>query len=292
VRMASSRKRDRAAGGDGTASAAAPDRLTLHVGGETFVTCRATLEPASSYFARRFSAEWSSGMPSEDNFLDRDADSFRILLSFMRFGHVSVLPREPALFARVLLDAEYLGIDSLIEQVKVRVQRHLHPDKKLTRRGLFYLDAAALADAKARWTAAAFDKEHGGLREALDSTWLMDRFFAPKPKSLYPKIVQLVPAQKTDRVVIHGGYHPGSQDASRSVHAFALVDHGDGRSGVEPMVATSNEDIDDEDERAEDEDAEDVHLAQLEPVSVLRQAECYGWYMANSGDSRAHGLPR
>ena len=53
-------------------------------------------------------------MPSEDNFLDRDADSFRILLSFMRFGHVSVLPQEPALFARVLLDAEYLGIDSLI----------------------------------------------------------------------------------------------------------------------------------------------------------------------------------
>ena len=112
--MASSRKRGRAAGGDGTASAEAPDRLTLHVGGETFITCRATLEPASSYFARHFSAEWSSGMPSEDNFLDRDADSFRILLSFMRFGHVSVLPREPALFARVLLDAEYLGIDSLI----------------------------------------------------------------------------------------------------------------------------------------------------------------------------------
>ena len=52
-------------GGGDTASAEAPDRVTLHVGGEKFVTCRATLEPASSYFARRFSAEWSSGVPSE-----------------------------------------------------------------------------------------------------------------------------------------------------------------------------------------------------------------------------------
>ena len=179
----------------------------------------------------------------------------------------------------------------------MRVQRHLHSDDKLARTGLFYLDVAALADVKARWTSAAFDKEHGGLREALDGgkrggLELMDRFFAPKPKSLYPKIVQLVPAQKTDRVVIHGGYHPGSQDASRSVHAFALVEHGDGRSGVVPMVATSNDDIEDEDERDHDEDAEDVSLAQLEPVSVLRQAQSYGWFMANSGESRAHGLPR
>ena len=189
-----------------------------------------------------------------------------------------------------------LGIDSLIEQVKVRVQRHLHSDDKLARTGLFYLDVAALADVKAQWTSAAFDKEHGGLREALDGgkrggLELMDRFFAPKPKSLYPKIVQLVPAQKTDRVVIHGGYHPGAQDKSRSVHAFALVDHGDGRSGVVPMVATSKDDFFDEDERAEDEDAEDVNLAQLEPVSALHQAESYGWYMANSGEVRAHGQP-
>ena len=45
--MESSGKRVRAAGGGDTASAEAPDRVTLHVGGETFVTCRAILEPAS-----------------------------------------------------------------------------------------------------------------------------------------------------------------------------------------------------------------------------------------------------
>ena len=178
----------------------------------------------------------------------------------------------------------------------MRVQRHLHSDDKLTRTGLFYLDVAHSANVKARWTAAAFDEEHGGLREALDGgkrggLELMDRFFAPKPKSLYPKIVQLVPAQKTDRVVISGGCHPGAQDESRSVHAFALVDHGAGRSGVVPMVATSKDDIGDEDERPEDEDAEDAGLAELEPVSALRQAECYGWWMANSGEAEPHGRP-
>tara|TARA_B100000768_G_C11210540_1_gene345811 strand:- start:147 stop:692 length:546 start_codon:yes stop_codon:yes gene_type:complete len=180
--------------------------------------------------------------------------------------------------------------------VKVRVQRHLHSDDKLTRTGQFDLDDATFANVKARWTAAAFDEEHGGLREALDGgkrggLELMDRFFAPKPKSLYPKIVQLVPAQKTDRVVISGGHHPGAQDESRSVHAFALVDHGDGRSGVVPMVATSQADIVDEDDRAEDEDAEDVSLAQLEPVSALHQAESYGWFMANAGEADPHGRP-
>ena len=180
--MESSCKRGRAAGGGDTASAEAPDRVTLHVGGETFVTCRATLEPASSYFARRFSAEWSSGVPSEDCFLDRDADSFRVLLSFMRCGHVSVLPRDPALFSRVLLDAEYFGMDSLIEQVKVKVQRHLHSKYRKTREGHeVAVRGGELVRVEARWTAAAFDEEHGGLREALDTPWLVDRFFAPKP---------------------------------------------------------------------------------------------------------------
>ena len=37
--------------------APAPDRVTLQVGTETFVTSKATLEPASSYFARLFAAE-------------------------------------------------------------------------------------------------------------------------------------------------------------------------------------------------------------------------------------------
>ena len=211
--MESSGKRVRAAGGGDTASAEAPDRVTLHVGGETFVTCRATLEPASSYFARRFCAEWSSGVPSDDCFLDRDADSFRVLLSFMRCGHVSVLPRDPALFSRVLLDAEYFGIDSLIEQVKVKVQRHLHSNYRQTRFGLLTLSGAGLASVEARWTAAAFDEEHGGLREAIDTPWLVDRFFKPKP-SHCSKILQLLPARKTDT---------GSSSVTHRINKFMVI---------------------------------------------------------------------
>ena len=274
--MESSCKRGRrAAGGGDTASAEAPDRVTLHVGGETFVTCRATLEPASSYFARRFSAEWSSGVPSEDCFLDRDADSFRVLLSFMRCGHVSVLPRDPALFSRVLLDAEYFGIDSLIEQVKVKVQRHLHSKYVQTRFGQVALSGDELASVEARWTAAAFVEEHGGLREALDTTWLVDRFFAPKSPTC-SKIVQLLPALKTDRVVICEG-HDEQENYSRRVHAFALVENGRGTRDVVPMVATNIGDVDDSDDDADD-------TRPLELVWEIPKAAAYGWFMTSRGD--------
>ena len=284
--MESSRKRGRVAGGGDTASAEAPDRespnheapdrVTLHVGSETFVTCRATLEPASSYFARRFSAEWSAGVPSADCFLDRDADSFRVLLSFMRCGHVSVLPRDPALFSRVLLDAEYFGIDSLIEQVKVKVQRHLHSKYRKTREGHeVAVRGAALASVEARWTAAAFDEEHGGLREALDTPWLVDRFFAPKPPPC-AKIVQLLPALKTDRVVICEG-HDEEEQYSRRVHAFALVENGRGTRDVVPMVATNSGDVDDSDDDADD-------TRPLELVWEIPKAAAYGWFMTSRDD--------
>ena len=280
--MESSCKRGRrAAGGGDTASAEAPDRVTLHVGGETFVTCRATLEPASSYFARRFSAEWSSGVPSEDCFLDRDADSFRVLLSFMRCGHVSVLPRDPALFSRVLLDAEYFGIDSLIEQVKVKVQRHLHSKYRKTREGHeVAVRGAALASVEARWTAAAFDEEHGGLREALDTPWLVDRFFAPKSPPC-AKIVQLLPALKTDRVVICESDEP-DQQYSRRVHAFALVEHGGDREGardVVPVVATNRDDAD-----GGDDDTLYANPTPLDLASEIPNAIEYGWFMAGRND--------
>ena len=283
--MESSRKRDRAAGGGDTASAdapnhEAPDRVTLHVGSETFVTCRATLEPASSYFARRFSAEWSSGVPSEGCFLDRDADSFRVLLSFMRCGHVSVLPRDPALFSRVLLDAEYFGIDSLIEQVKVKVQRHLHSKYVHTRFGQVALSGDELASVEARWTAAAFDEEHGGLREALDTTWLVDRFFATKPPTC-SKIVQLLPALKTDRVVICESDEP-DQQYSRRVHAFALVEHGGDREGardVVPVVATNRDDAD-----GGDDDTLYANPTPLDLASEIPNAIEYGWFMAGRND--------
>lgn len=82
------------------------DRVTLHVGGQTFVTSRTTLTSASSYFSRLLSTEWEHGeQGAEPIFLDRDADAFCILLSYMRCGHATVLPEATELFARVMLDA-------------------------------------------------------------------------------------------------------------------------------------------------------------------------------------------
>ena len=52
---------------------------------------------------------------------------------------------------RVVLEAEYLGIERLIETVKATAHRHLH-------RGWRGTDSEA---------AAAFDAEHGGLDDAM-----------------------------------------------------------------------------------------------------------------------------
>ena len=59
------------------------DRVFLNVGGEVFQTTISTLTANSQFFSRKFSSEWSSDAEDEI-FLDRDADSFRVLLSCMR----------------------------------------------------------------------------------------------------------------------------------------------------------------------------------------------------------------
>ena len=56
------------------------DRVFLNVGGEVFQTTISTLTANSEFFSRKFSSEWSSDAEDEI-FLDRDADSFRVLLS-------------------------------------------------------------------------------------------------------------------------------------------------------------------------------------------------------------------
>lgn len=293
-----SRKRGRGTGGNDEPAPAAPasDRVTLHVGTETFITSKATLEPASSYFARLFAA-WATTSDAT-HFLDRDADAFRFLLSFMRTPHLSVLPRDPGLFARVLLDAEYLGIDSLIDQVKVQVQRHLHQADYRFARGIKYsMEKEAKEAIQAKWTPQAFDEEHGGLHEALRCAWFIERVFSPAPESqetmLAPtKIKQLLPARSGDRVVIAKGFHEMfERDRSRSVRAYALVESVDGHTTVVPVVATMRSDERERDDDY-DETEEDVNLQPLELVSELDAAEQYGWYMAGrEEDVKPYGNP-
>ena len=160
------------------------DRVVVDVGGTRFCTSTSTLTASSSYFQRLFSDRWASS--SEDEcFLDGDPEPFAILLSYMRRGHLD-LP--DSLAQRVLLEAEFLGVDSLLVEVKARAHRNLHPE---------FQDSS---DANA---AASFDAEHGGLRDALRSGVLPARYYAPPPKPPpppEPKVVQLFPAPEGLRV--------------------------------------------------------------------------------------------
>lgn len=94
--MSSHKKRARS---EGTS-----DRVFLNVGGEVFQTTVSTLTANSQFFSRKFSSEWSTEDTEDEIFLDRDADSFRVLLSCMRH-RTALLPEEdPLLCARVLLE--------------------------------------------------------------------------------------------------------------------------------------------------------------------------------------------
>ena len=95
-RMSSRKKRARS---EGTS-----DRVFLNVGGEVFQTTVSTLTANSQFFSRKFSSEWSTEDAEDEIFLDRDADSFRVLLSCMRH-RTALLPEEDQLLcARVLLE--------------------------------------------------------------------------------------------------------------------------------------------------------------------------------------------
>ena len=183
------------------------DRVVVDVGGTRFCTSTSTLTASSSYFQRLFSDRWASS--SEDEcFLDGDPEPFAILLSYMRRGHLD-LPE--SLAQRVLLEAEFLGVDSLLVEVKARAHRNLHPE---------FQDSS---DANA---AASFDAEHGGLRDALRSGVLPARYYAPPPKPPpppEPKVVQLFPAPEGLRVGVWK--NDDLEGEILPVHCLALVEN-------------------------------------------------------------------
>ena len=110
-----------------TAPAARPHgRVVLDVGGTRFVSSRSTLERASTYF-RALLTRWDDD-GDEPLFIDCDADAFQILLSYMRIGALTLPQHDEALCIRVLLHAEYLGLEALLEEVKVKAHANMHPD--------------------------------------------------------------------------------------------------------------------------------------------------------------------
>jgi|EP00908_Phaeocystis_cordata_P017793 hypothetical protein len=152
------------------------DHVRLNVGGTIFETSVTTLTGASSFFASMFS-RWDDSLHSDCVFIDRDADTFRILLSYMRTG-IAVLPSlDHDLCARVILDAQYLAVDGLLQSIKAVAWRNMNPHKKKACKD----DDAACA--------VRFDAGCASIESALREGILPARFFSaapeppPKPRS-------------------------------------------------------------------------------------------------------------
>ena len=234
--MSSSKKRARTS-----------DRVFLNVGGEVFQTTISTLTANSEFFSRKFSSEWSSDAEDEI-FLDRDADSFRVLLSCMRHRTALLPDGDPLLCTRVLLEyategsnptqagllltrvslaldrAQYLGVDWLLEHVK----------------GVAYTHTLDPADGVVETEVphVAFDRDHGSLDQALRSGVLPARFFGPV-KTGSKRVKQIIPAKEHDAIM----FDSNADDVYRAV-CYALFENERGESVIEPVVSCDRSDED------------------------------------------------
>lgn len=188
-----------------------PDRVVLDVGGTTFTTSKNTLTMNSAYFQRIFGDNWTS---DDDYFLDRDPATFALLLTYMRSGVVELPEHDESLARRVLLEAQFLGVDGFLSAIKAQAYRNL---------------AAEDWDGSDADAATNFDAEHGGLEDALRAGLLPARFYGRMPPPPAPpaaperKVVQIMPASHEVKI---RHYEDGRwQTSTLPVVSLALVEN-------------------------------------------------------------------
>ena len=98
------------------------DVVALSVGGQRFVTTRATLSRVpdtffSALLSGRFEARTDDGGAL---FIDRSAAGFALLLEWLRCG---AMPEGREARTALLEEADYFGVAPLIEQLEVRARR-------------------------------------------------------------------------------------------------------------------------------------------------------------------------
>ena len=192
------------------------DRVALDVGGQLFHTSQTTLVANSMYFSRLYSDSWCDDGDGPQ-FLDRDPDAFRVLLSCMRTRSIILPENDPELCARVLLEAEFLGVEWLLQEVKARAARNLNKEEQ--------------------W----FDQRYpGGVSEAISERVLPARWFSPEARAAPEPPDRIVALQP----VSHAHVQMTDGQAYRAV-ALAVLQSAGGATWVEPLVAPAN--VDDED---------------------------------------------
>ena len=133
-------------------SLGASDRVVLDVGGTKFITSASTLTSNSAYFASLLSDNWIESNNGDDDeiFIDQDPVPFKVLLAYMRQGSIEI----DDINTKVLLLAEFLGMERLLLAIKVRWYCNIGKGPVVT------------TDDE---IAVAFDQEHGGIMKAISS---------------------------------------------------------------------------------------------------------------------------
>ena len=209
-------------------------QLQLNVGGVTFATRKETLTLNSHYFKELLASEnWEPATDGE-LFLDRDPESFRILLNCMRLRSTVPLPCQsnPELAKTVLMEAEFFGVEWLLAEVKERALRN-------TQYGMTPSDEPlpGVEDAS-----SAFDDKFGGIEAAIHSGVLPGALHGRR-KSITSGIKQLLPAitkqHVNDWVVF---YRAGEEVDRMPPLCYALVesDGAEKFTHIEPIIVTRN----------------------------------------------------
>ena len=214
---------------------ASKDRIKLDVGGTLFTSSISTLTANSQYFAALFS-RWEED--EENLFLDRDPDSFRVLLSCMRHKRALLPEHDKDLFKRVLLDAQFYGLDWLENEVMAQTMDHAD-DETIVGAVETYddqraEDTEALDDynfAQQEAKVKMFRETYGSVDAAFKNGVLPAQFF--KPINSQPKIKQLIPANKGDEVVF---FATNVAREARKAVCLALVEDWHGDTHIEPIV--------------------------------------------------------
>lgn len=96
--------------------------IRLNVGGTLFVSRKDTLIGGSSFFTAMFNEQMNPGELHDDAiFIDRDSDTFKQVLSYLRKLDSWEAPEDPALLLNLLSEAEFFGLDGMIDKIKERV---------------------------------------------------------------------------------------------------------------------------------------------------------------------------
>ena len=102
----------------------------VNCAGTTFTTSRQTLQQ-SNYFSALLSHTFAEGIEASQKqtiYIDRDPEAFRVILSYLRtMDYCCISPKDSHLLGIILTEADFYGLDQLIDQIKIKCFENLYP---------------------------------------------------------------------------------------------------------------------------------------------------------------------